>query len=135
MSTAVVSTAIFKDTAAGQSSSSDTMIGIAGDALHGNQHAAAESSPFLACVHEEEQRRPNRCCAKKRNTKLMLAAVATFLIVAGVVMGVGIHFGTQKGKGSPCMLHASMRMHLHAWSLAAAQADTACSNPRHQDLS
>jgi hypothetical protein len=96
MSTAVVSTAIFKDTAAGQSSSSDTMIGIAGDALHGNQHAAAESSPFLACVHEEEeQRRPNRCCAKKRNTKLMLAAVATLLIVAGVVLGVGIHFGTQ----------------------------------------
>jgi hypothetical protein len=110
MMRAVASTAICKDAAADQSGSSDVMIGIAGDALHGSsKHAAAAANPYLACVREdqpfmacvrEEKRYPGGCSGWSRKTKMVLAAAATFLVVLGVALGVGLHFGMQKGKGN-----------------------------------
>lgn len=101
---AIVSTAIHKDAAADQCSSPGTMVGIAGDELPRDQHAAAaanpymacvrEEHPYMACVHEEEHRPPGR----SRKINMMLAAAATFLIVIGVALGVGVHFGLRKGK-------------------------------------
>jgi hypothetical protein len=105
MSDTIASTAIYNHTA-DQGSSSHTMIGIAGDALHGDQHAAAdnqylacvrEDQPFVACVREEK-RHPGACYGRGRNTKIMLAAAATFLVVLGVAVGVGLHFGLKKGE-------------------------------------
>jgi hypothetical protein len=51
----------------------------------------------MACVHEEVPR-PQGRCAKTHATKLRLAALATFLIIAGVALGVGIQFALQKGE-------------------------------------
>jgi hypothetical protein len=130
---AVASTAIHKDAAADQSSSSGAMIGIAGDALHRDQHAAAaanpcmacvrEEHPYMACVHEGEHR-PRGCCGRSRKTKMMLAASATFLIVLGVALGLGLHFGLQKGKASGVL----------GTNLYKATENVACPWGRRSDL-
>lgn len=94
------STAVCKD-AADPSSSADTcLVGIAGDALYPARHAAANpymacvrEDPTLACVHEGLQ--PRRGRAQK--TKLMLAAVAAMIIVAGLALGLGLGLGLHKG--------------------------------------
>lgn len=104
---AIVSTAIHKDAAADQCSSSGTMVGIAGDELHRDQHAAAAANPYMACVREEhpyiacvheEELRPRGCCSSSRKCDMMLAAAATFFIVIGMALGVGLDVGLRKGK-------------------------------------
>jgi hypothetical protein len=119
---AAASTAVHNET--DQGSSSVPLVGIAGCALHDSQH---EANPYLACVREEHH--PRRCCGQTRRTKLMLAAVATFIIVAGVALGLGLHYGLQKGKkGCEGMsqshvdtalgLHASLMSHILVDNLA-----------------
>lgn len=112
ISLAEASTAVFKDpTAADPSSSPDTMIGIAGDALHPNQHAAAAANPYMACDHEETflacvHEGPNPVhYARSRKTKMILAAVAAMIIMAGLALGLGLglHFGLNKSECALCV--------------------------------
>lgn len=46
----------------------------------------------------EEHPHAGHCCTQTRRTKLVLAAVATLAILAGVFLGLGLHSYLRKGE-------------------------------------
>lgn len=94
---AATSTAIRKDAAAAEP---EALIGIAADGMQPHDQPLY---PEMACVREEQQQqqqqRPGRCFSRSPNRKLILAMLATIIILAGAVLGLGVYIGTHKGEG------------------------------------
>lgn len=88
-------TAVPKGAAAGQASRSDTTIHVEDDVMSPFQRDAAASSPYGTSLLE--QQRPPHYCSCTLNSKLVLAALATTILV-GTALGIGLHFGLRKGK-------------------------------------
>lgn len=74
------------------------MIGVARGSKGQHQTAPAAANPYLACVREEPHH-PRRCCSCYPSTKLMLVMLTTNIILAGAVLGLGLHLGLNKSEG------------------------------------
>jgi hypothetical protein len=81
-----------------QEAVSSSMIGVARGSKDQYQHAPAAANPYLACVREEPHH-PRRCCSCYPSTKLMLVMLTANIILAGAVLGLGLHLGRNKSEG------------------------------------
>jgi hypothetical protein len=59
--------------------------------------ANPSEGPMIGLLRAREEH-PRHCCSQTRRTKLVLAAVAILAILAGVFLGLGLHFYLQKGE-------------------------------------
>lgn len=149
VSEAIKATVVFKDATGLHASSPDSMIGIAGASKDIGSTAVVKdaTSPFMARVGEDVPQ--HRGYTQSQKKKMLLALLASLIILAGVALGVGLGVGLHKGKphqglstggfgerswGIGCNLgrdrhcqHACMHGHVHEVACSDVGSQLPCS--------
>jgi hypothetical protein len=90
----VASTAVHKEAAAEPTGSSGTLIPSGSKSFASTAVHEDAVNPYMACVHEEH---PRHCCSHTPRTKLLLALLATVIVLALGALGIGVYFAVRNG--------------------------------------
>lgn len=71
--------------------------------------ANPSEGPTIGLLQPREEH-PRHCCSQTPSTKLVLAAVAILVILAGAFLGLGLHFYLHKGESVAEQISAESRV-------------------------